>query len=124
MNIKPLLTISAFLLAVPNFINIDINERFDYNHKERYLPVLSSINSIDKLEKYVDEEAAVKHIGTQTPEYALLLAYFISCRFYHGFSHYKMNENWIAAVGEKVTGIGLSCKVQPDAIMPVPSRPW
>lgn len=117
MNMKSLLILSAFLLAIPNFINMDINERFTYNHKERYIPLLSSINSIDKLEKYVDEEAAVKNIGTHTPEYALLLAYFISCRFYHGFSHYKLNENWIAAVGEKFTGVGLSCKVQPDEIM-------
>jgi hypothetical protein len=49
-----------------------------------------------------------------------LVSYIISCRFYHGFSHWKLNENWIAAVGEKITGIGLSCKVQPDEIMQHP----
>lgn len=120
MNIKPLLITLAIALAVPNFIKKNINEQLEYNNTERYHPVLASINSIDKLEKYVDDEAAIKKIDPHSPEYALLLSYFISCRFYHGFSHWKLNENWIAAVGEKVTGIGLSCKVQPDEIMKDP----
>ncbi|CAN5893709.1 hypothetical protein BH11BAC4_BH11BAC4_05220 [soil metagenome] len=117
MNVKPLLIALAVVLAVPNFIPVDINEQLSYNKKERFHPVLASINSIDKLEKYVDNEAAFQNIAMNSPEYAQLLSYFISCRFYHGFSHWKMNENWIAAVGEKITGIGLSCKVQPEDIM-------
>ena len=120
MNFKPLLIALAVVLALPNFFTIDINEQLAYNHAERFSPVLGSINSIDKLEKYVDNEAAIKKIDIHTPEYALLLSYFISCRFYHGFSHWKMNENWIASAGEKITGIGLSCKVQPDAILKHP----
>ena len=120
MNVKPLLISLAVILAVPNFIKQDINEQLPYNHVERYHPVLASINSIDKLEKSVDNEAAAKKIDIHSPEYAQLLSYFISCRFYHGFSHWKMNENWIAAVGEKITGIGLSCKVQPEEIMKHP----
>ena len=72
------------------------------------------------MEKYVDEAAALKNIDINSAEYNVLLAYIISCRFYHGFSHWKLNENWIAALGEKVTGIGLSCKVQPNEIMQNP----
>lgn len=117
MNLKTLLIALAVLLAIPNFINKDINEQFTYNNTERFHPALVSINSIDKLEKYVDDIARSKNIDQHTPEYTLLLAYVISCRFYHGFSHWKLNENWIAAIGEKVTGIGLSCKVQPASIM-------
>jgi hypothetical protein len=110
----------AILLAVPNFINKDINEQFAYNNTERYYPSLSSINSIDKLEKYVDYTAAIKKIDVKSPEYNVLLSYIISCRFYHGFSHFKLNQNWIAAACERITGIGLSCKVQPDEIMKNP----
>ena len=120
MNLKPLLISLAVVLAVPNFIRSDINEQFVYNNTERFNPALANINSIDKLEKYVDREARIKNIDIHSPEYAVLLSYFISCRFYHGFSHWKMNENWIAAVGEKITGVGLSCKVQPDDIMKHP----
>ena len=50
--IKSLLITIAVLLAVPNFIDTDINERLAYNKIERYHPALISINSIDKLEKY------------------------------------------------------------------------
>ncbi len=120
MMIKTLLIAMAVLLAVPNFIDKDINEQFAYNNTERFHPALASINSIDKLEKYIDEAAALKDIDINSAEYNVLLAYIISCRFYHGFSHWKLNENWIAAVGEKITGIGLSCKVQPDKIMKHP----
>ena len=120
MNLKPLLITLSVILAVPNFIPLNINEELAYNKTERFSPLLSSINSIDKLENYVDQEAAIKKIDIHSPEYALLLSYFISCRFYHGFSHWKMNENWIAATGEKMTGIGLSCKVQPDEILKHP----
>jgi len=121
MNLKPLLISFAVLLALPNFIREDINEQLPFNNTERYHPVLKAINSVDKLEKFVDAEAVSRKIDIHSPQYSLLLAYFISCRFYHGFSHYKMNENWIAAVGEKFTGIGLSCKVQPDEILKHPN---
>ncbi len=117
MIYKPLLILIAILFAIPNFIDKDINEITPYDNIERFHPALATINSIDKLEKYVDETAVHKNIDLQSIEYDLLLAYIISCRFYHGFSHWKLNENWIAAVGEKMTGIGLSCKVQPEKIM-------
>ena len=117
MILKSLLVISAILFAVPNFINKDINEQFHYNNTERYFPELGSINSIDKLEQYIDAAAKAKNIDVRSAEYDVLVSYIISCRFYHGFSHWKLNENWIAAIGERVTGIGLSCKVQPEKIM-------
>lgn len=117
MILKPLLITAAILLAVPNFIPKDINEQFVYNGKERFHPGLNNINSIDKLEIYIDGAASMEKIDTHSAEYIQLISYIISCRFYHGFSHFKLSENWIAAVGEKVTGIGLSCKVQPEEIL-------
>ncbi len=117
MIFKTLLFLSAIVLAVPNFIDYDINEKLAYNQLERYHPALGSINSVDMLEHYIDTAAVSKNISVSSPEYIQLVAYVISCRFYHGFSHWKLNENWIAAVGERITGIGLSCKVQPDKIM-------
>jgi hypothetical protein len=109
------------LLVIPNFINRDINEQVAYDQKERFYPGLARINSIDKLEKYVDATASLKKIDTRSSDYTSLLAYIISCRFYHGFSHWKLNENWIAALGEKVIGYGLACKVEPDKIMMHPN---
>jgi hypothetical protein len=117
---KILMLALALALLIPNFIERDINEQYPYNGKERYFPSLAHLNSIDKLEQYTDETARMKNIAIGSPEYAALLAYVISCRFYHGFSHWKLNENWIAAVSQKITGIGLACKVQPDEIMQHP----
>ena len=82
MNLKPLLISFAVLLALPNFIREDINEQLPFNNTERYHPVLKAINSVDKLEKFVDAEAISRKIDTHSPQYSLLLAYFISCRFY------------------------------------------
>ncbi len=118
---KTLFIALAILLAIPNFIKRDINEQVPYNNKERYNASLGSINSIDKLEQYVDKTAGLKKIRPGSDEYTALLVYIISCRFYHGFSHWKLHENWIAAIGQKLTGIGLACKVQPDEIMKHPN---
>ena len=119
--IRPVFIFLSLLLAIPNFIKKDINAQIPYDNKEKYIPELSSINSIEKLEKYVDDSASALHIEQHSPEYALLLSNAISNRFYHGFSHWKLNENWIAAVGEKITGIGLSCKVEPEVMLVHPN---
>lgn len=117
MKTKILLISLSVLLIIPNFIRMDINERPVYNKVERYDPRLSCINSIDKLDKYVEAEAGLKQIPIYSEKYTALLAYIISSRFYHGFSHYTLSENWIAAVGEKVFGNGLASKVDPERIM-------
>ncbi len=121
MITKILLISLSLLLAIPNFINRDINEQVPYDQKERFYPALTNINSIDKLEKYVDDVASLKNIKTYSAEYVAVLAYVVSCRFYHGFSHWKLNENWIAALGEKIVGYGLASKVEPEKIMQHPN---
>jgi hypothetical protein len=114
---KTVLIILTLLLAAPNLVQININKEPPYNKLERFNPELSKLNSVDKLEKFVDHYAEQKNIDTRSPAYALILAYVVSCRFYHGFSHYSMNENWMASVGEKCFGYGLACKVDPEEIM-------
>jgi hypothetical protein len=120
MKAKTTLIAFAVLLLAPNFIDIDINGKPVHNKVERFDPRLANINSMDKLEKYVDAEAALKHITPGTEKYAALLAWVISCRFYHGYSHYSLSENWIAAVAEKTIGYGLASKVDPEEIMEHP----
>src|SRR6188768_3574523 len=120
MKTKVLLISLSALMLIPNFINKDINGEAKYNNIERFDPHLGNINSINKLEKYVDSEASVKHINIYSEKYAALLAYIISSRFYHGFSHFTLSENWIAATGEKIFGYGLASKVDPEEIMEHP----
>jgi hypothetical protein len=114
---KPILVaLSAILLSL-NFIDIDINEVLAFNHKEQFDPNLSYINSIDKLEKYIDSTEVVDTISRNSVEYVTKISDAIRYRFYHGFSHFTLKENWIAAVAEKLIGYGLASKVKPNDIM-------
>lgn len=114
---KPILIILSALLLSLNFINIDINEKFVYDQKEQFNPALSYVNSIDRLEQYIDSTIVVKSINKDSAEYVVKIAEAIRYRFYHGFSHFTLKENWIAAVGERLLGYGLASKVKPDEIM-------
>ena len=115
--LKPILIALSAVLLIPNFIDIDINERLDYDHKELFDPSFSRINSIDKLEQYIDSTETIGTINPNTIDYIDTIAQAIKKRFYHGFSHFTVKENWIAAFSEKIIGYGLSCKVKPDDIM-------
>jgi hypothetical protein len=117
---KLLLIWISVILLLPNFIDKDINSPASYNHKEKYDPSLAVINSIDRLEWYTDSIAIHRNIDPQSYEYFLLLEDIISQRFYHGFSHYTLKENWVAAFSQKLTDVGLACKVKPEDIMKDP----
>ncbi len=107
----------SILFLVPNFINKDINEFLPYDKLEKFNPKLDSLNDIDKIERYVDNITAENNLKSQTFEYVAALENILEERFYHGFSHYTLKENWIAAVGERLTGIGLSAKVKLNDIL-------
>ena len=95
---KPiLLAVSAVLLSL-NFINTDINERLAYDNKEEFNSQLSYLNSIDKLEIFIDNKASAGHISPNTVDYVTNVSQVIGDRFYHGFSHFSVGENWIAAL--------------------------
>lgn len=107
----------SLIFLIPNFINIDINEVLPYDHKEQYDPNLSYLRSMDGLEKHVDSLLAQKQISRDSVDYVVTMATVIRERFYHGFSHFTLKENWIAAVGERLIGYGLASKVIPEDIM-------
>ena len=121
MRKKILLLIAAAILALPNFIDADINGAMHHNGKEKFDISTRHLNSIDALENFVDSIATSRSVAIPSPEYLLILEEAISLRFYHGFSHWKLNENWIAALGQKVTGVGVACKVRADDILKDPN---
>ena len=109
---KILLISLAVLLVLPNFIDLDINGTVNYNGRERFDPSLTRINSISLFESYTDSLGNARHITTSNPLYWIMVDSVISNRFYHGFSHYTLRENWLAALGDKILGHGLSNKVK------------
>lgn len=104
-------------LFLPNLINKDINPRPPLNHLEDFDESLSSITTIEKLENYIDSIALAQNLTTGSFEYVLLAESITRKRFYHGFSHFTLQENWIAAISGRLLEEGLACKVKPDDIL-------
>ena len=74
MKTKILLLSLSLLLLIPNFIKKDINGVAVYNKQERFNPALTSIQSIDHLEQFVDDSAASQMISIYSEKYTALLA--------------------------------------------------
>lgn len=117
MLFRILLTILSAALLVPNFLNRDINHNMLYDGREQYNPQLARLNSVGKVEAYTDSLAQLKQIPTRSFEYLQLLESVIKDRFYQGFSHFTLSENWIAAIGGSMIDEGLACKVNPSEIL-------
>ena len=114
---KPLLIVISFLLFLPNLFKTDFYPEPVYNHIEDYDASLSRINTIDKLAQFTDSIADAHSVRPQTLDYVEIIATIIRKKFYHGYSHFLLNENWIAAVSGKLIWQDLSCKVQPNGII-------
>ncbi len=118
---KPLLIVLSVVLLLLNFTNKDFNNSAyytpPYNNMEKYDPTIGHINNLDKMEQYVDATAQQQGVQVGSIDYVVEMEDAIEKRFYHGFSHLTTGENWIAALGEKCFGFGLSCKVLPNDIM-------
>jgi hypothetical protein len=119
--IKPLLIALSAILVLPNFVDMDIQaDKAAYNGKEKFSPQLSFINSVDKLEKFVDAAARDKKIPVGSVAYLELLENTVSHRFYHGFSHKTLRQDWITAVSDRIAGTDYSCLVLPEEILQHP----
>lgn len=115
--LKAVLIVFSVVLFLPNLFNKDINPRPPYNKIENFDPALAYINSVNKLEQHIDSIAAAQHIKTGSYDYVLLAESVTKDRFYHGFSHFTLNENWIAAVSGRMFEEGLACKVKQEDII-------
>lgn len=114
---KLILIAISLLLLVPNFFNIHLDKNPQYDQKEQFDPGLAYINSTEKLIGAADTIARQKNISHNSLAYAITVSNILRKRFYHGFSHYPLSKNWIAATGEQLFGHGLSCIVKPDDIL-------
>lgn len=111
-----LIAISALLL-LPNFLNVHLAEKPQYDNKERFNPRLAYINTTERLITVADSIAQKNNVPENSIAYAVTVAKILRDRFYHGFSRYPVNENWIAASAEHLLGYGLAAIVDPDDIL-------
>ena len=119
MNKTLLISLSVFLF-LPNFFNIDLFSESSYNHKEYYDPSLSYINTLHKLNQHIDSTLGKKRIACGTYEYVTGISNIVSNRFYHGYSHFTLRENWIAAVSGILIEPGMASKVHAGNIIKNP----
>lgn len=114
---KPLLLVLSALLLLPNFFTAHLAENPRYDNKEQFNPGLAYINSTEKLIEVSDSIAGKNNIPQKSLGYAVTVSQILRNRFYHGFSRYPLNQNWIAAVSELTIGNGLASIVDPDNIL-------
>lgn len=85
---------------------------------EKYKPELQErVSDIPSLLAYVDGKADTER---HTLQYFNVLSQTIRKRFYHGYSHYSLSENWIAALAGKYLWDDLSAIVDPKDILRYP----
>jgi hypothetical protein len=89
------------------------NELFDSE-------LVKKIQNTNQLITYIDSIADVKGIRQNTNLYAYLILKTVEARFFHSYSHYSMDENWIAALGGRYIWYDISAIVAPDDILKYP----
>lgn len=95
-----------------------------YDQHEEFDPSLARLNSIDKLSDYCDSLYLVQYpqnTSTNIDElYPEIATAVIRKRFYHGYSLYGFNSNYMAMAMAQVTIPGLSAIVIPNDILKYP----
>ncbi len=115
-----LLAISLIFLA-PNFIDYNIVETAEQRlPTDKFDTSLLKLNTLNKLIVYVDSTAFVKKIIPGSLDYAIEAKEVISNRFYHKYASHNLNENWMASVAQKITGLYLSSKITANDILTKP----
>ena len=117
---KCLFFLLAVILFLPVFFNISPVKQPAYNNKESFDPSLTKINSIEKLTAYSDSAADKNHIQIGSLGYGVLVSSILRKRFYHGFSYYTLQKNWIAVTAQLLFGRDLAAPVNADDILKYP----
>jgi hypothetical protein len=87
---------------------------------EKYNPTLGHLNSLEKLNTYIDSIVHAQNIIRNSSKEVFLVNKVIEDRFYHGFSHYSIKDNFIAFLAGKYIWENLSAVVISDDILKHP----
>lgn len=109
-------------MALPNLFNRHLvpseSSRFAW---EEFNPELAErLQNVDLLHAYCDSIREVRQIQPGSLAHADLMARVLRKRFFHGYSHYSLAQNWVAAVSGRLLWDHLSAIVLPDDILRYP----
>jgi len=114
----------SFLLLAPNFINVHLNSiPSTAPTNEEFDPVLAKrIQNLEDLDFVIDSIISARSVGktNEVDLHAKVTASVLRSRFFHGYSHYSLSENWMAAVAGKLVWYDLSAIVLPNDILKYP----
>ncbi len=89
---------------------------------EWFDPSLMRLNSMDKLESYCDSVFGKPIISTaDSAKYANLVGFVLRYRFYHGYSYYKLGQNFIGWALAPFVHKNMSAIVIPNDILKHPN---
>jgi len=92
---------------------------------ELFDPSLFKLNSVDKVITYSDSVYHSRFGSTPNPnferEYTQIVGNVIRNRFFHGYSYYSFENNYLAVLFSKITKEGYSAVVIPDDILKYPN---
>lgn len=113
--------VSAGILVLPNFSRntqaTEVETKW-VTVKESFDPSLfQKVQSVDDLIGYVNENC---QSDPHSLQYVNFLDSTIRRRFFHSYSHYSFDDNWIAALSGQMVWDHLSAVVVPDDILKFP----
>lgn len=113
---------ATVLLLLLNFLPVHLETLADSgNNWESFSPEKArQVQSIAQLESLIDYKAAQLQVLSTDAAYLDVLSQEVQDRFHHGYSHYSLRENWIAALAGKLFWNHLSAIVLPDDLMHYP----
>jgi hypothetical protein len=119
------LLLTIFQMAgSPNKLNRLGYEAPTYNGKEDYDPSLARLNNLSKLTAYCDsayQERSIEHGNLEYESaYPELVSEVVRKRFFHGYSLYNFNNNYMAMLMSKFGMNGLSAIVIANDILRYP----
>lgn len=120
---KPLIFfLLSLVMIVPNWSSRHLQpqqaQRFSW---EEFSPELAErLQSIDAVQAYCDSLRERFKIESGSLGHADLMAQVLRKRFYHGYSHYALGENWVAAMSGRLFWDHLSAIVLPEHILRYP----
>jgi hypothetical protein len=103
--------------------------RFDhkppvYNNREAYDPSLIRLNSQAKLESYCDSIYAAVSANNSSNDfdsmYVDIVSNVVRNRFYHGYSYFGFDNNYVAYLASRVTVDGWGVPVLPNDVLQYP----
>lgn len=95
------------------------------SRNEDYDASLSRLNSIKALTDYCDSFYQARYPNANEKEYeekySNLLASIVRKKFFHGYSYYGFNDNYLLSLFSKITRNGYSAVIVPNDILKYPS---